>query len=234
MGAFNFIAFVQPQSFCGDFYLFLRAITLYSTSWFVGNVCRLFAQMYAALHMFYGFCVCLCTAFAHVLRLLSTYMDYLLRKLCGFFVRIRIFVHVEWLCVRIQVILCNFWCGPSWGIRYRGIRSWGFFDLLLSVWTLAIHWNCPCERSWFVESLNDPILRVLLFAIVCANARDSLKLSLWTLVIHESLDDSILRVILFAIVRENNRDPLKVSMIRWVLFTRELFLSIGLSQGSNI
>ena len=66
MGAFNFLALDQPWSFRGDFPFLLRAMTLYSTSWFLGNVCRLFAQMYADLRMFYGFCVRLCTAFAYV------------------------------------------------------------------------------------------------------------------------------------------------------------------------
>ena len=79
----------------------------------------------------YGFCVRLCTAFVHVVRILRTYTAYLLRKLCGF---------------------------------------------------------------WFIESLDDPILRVLWFV--------------------ESIDDPILRVLWFYIVRENNRDSLKVSMIR--------------------
>ena len=41
-------------------------MTLYSTSWFVGKVYRLFAQMYATLRMFYGFWLRFCTAFAYV------------------------------------------------------------------------------------------------------------------------------------------------------------------------
>ena len=183
MGSFNFLAFVQPQSFRGDFYFSLRAMTLYSTYWFVGNVCRLFAQFYEALRMSYGFCVCLCTAFlyvygfyvhfctdfAHVVRLLRTYMAYFLHKLCGFCVHIRIFVLVDWICVCIRLIFVYVWCKPS-----QGIWSSGFFYLLFSVRTLVICWNswwsnlegylifyCSCERSWLVESLDYPILRVI-------------------------------------------------------------------------
>ena len=66
MGAFTFLDFVQPGSFCGDFYFSWRAMTIYSASCFGGNLCRLFVQMYAALRMFYGFCVRLCMAFAYV------------------------------------------------------------------------------------------------------------------------------------------------------------------------
>ena len=109
MGAFTFLALVQPRLLHGGFYFLLRAMILYSTSWFVGNACRLFAKIYAALRMFYGFCVCLCTlfayiyifclclctSFAHVVRILRTYTAYLLRKLCSFCVRIRLFVSVE-------------------------------------------------------------------------------------------------------------------------------------------
>ena len=184
MVASTFLAFVQPRYFCGDFSFPLRAMKLYSTYWLVGNGCRLFAQMYAALRMFYGFFVrlctafayvygffiSLCTAFAHVARLLRTYTAYLLSKFCGFCISIRIFVRVE--------------------------------------------------RIWFVESLDDPILRVLWYV--------------------ESLNDLILRVFwFFAIFRANARDSLKVSMIwywwfLWDIFPRKLFVMIGLSGGSNI
>ena len=91
MGAFTFVAFVQPLSICREFSFLLRAITIYSNSWFVQNVCRLFAQMYTSLRMFYGFCVhfctdfaylygfCVrfCTDFAHVMLVLRTYKAYL-------------------------------------------------------------------------------------------------------------------------------------------------------------
>ena len=88
---FIFIAFIQPQSFRGVFYFSWHGMTFYSASCIGGNFCRLFAQMYAAFHMVYGFCIHLCTAFAHIVRLLCMYTAYILRKLCGFCVRIRIF-----------------------------------------------------------------------------------------------------------------------------------------------
>ena len=93
--------------------------------------------MYVALRMFYSFCVRLCTDFAHVGQILRTYTDYLLCKLCGFCVRIRIFVSVERLCVRIRLIIFS---DVQWRLS-RGIQYWGLFDLLLSVRMLVIYWK---------------------------------------------------------------------------------------------
>ena len=114
--------------------------------------------MYAYLYMFYGFllqlctdsvyvygfCLRLCKDFAHVVLILHMYTTNLLHKLCRFCVRIHIFVRVERLCVHIRLIFCDVTCVTS-----QGIRSSGFFYL-----------DCLCERSWFIDSLKDPLLRV--------------------------------------------------------------------------
>ena len=75
MGAFTFLAFVQPQSFRGDFYFSWRGMKFYSDSCFGGNVCRLFAKFWIRLlrTFVYGFCAHIrlwfcarCAAFAYV------------------------------------------------------------------------------------------------------------------------------------------------------------------------
>ena len=85
------------------------------------------------------------------MRLLRTYTTFayvcvrLLHMLCGFCVPIRNFVRVERLCIRIRLICCDFWCRPHDSLKFSMIRSWGFFDLLLSMWTLVI--CCKSGRS---------------------------------------------------------------------------------------
>ena len=54
------------------------------------------------------------------------------------------FVRVERLSVRIRLIFCD----VRWG-QSREIQSCGFFNFF-----------CPCERSLFLDSLEDMILRV--------------------------------------------------------------------------
>ena len=227
MGAFTFLDFVQPRSICEDFYFLLRAMRIYSTYWFVGNVCRMFSQMYAALRMFCGFCVRLCTYFAyvygscirlckdsaHIVRLLRTYTAYLLCKLCVFCVCIQIFMRVERLCVHIRLIFCDVRCGPSWRICYSG-----FFALLLSVQTLVIclksqgsnleasvkfFFRASC--SLLLDRLEDPILRVPSISFSAQSAR-----SYWTVSGIQSLG------------------------FRRVLFPCELLVLIGPSRGSDI
>ena len=122
--------FIQPRSIWGGISLSLRAMTIYSTSWFVGNVCRLFAQMYAALRMFYGFFVRLCTAFAYTA--FAYVCERLLRTLCGFCVRIRLifcticatsaYVYVFlWVfsrfCVHIR-LFCALWAAFEYGYGF--------------------------------------------------------------------------------------------------------------------
>ena len=179
MVAFTFIAFFQPISISGDFSFSMRAMTLYSTSWLVGNVYRLFAQMYAALRMFYGFCVHLCTAFAHVVRLFHTCTAYLLRKFCGFCVRIRLFVRVQRLFDAFESLYDTILRFFGFAIvssndlellKVSTVRSWGFFDLLLFVRTLVIHWNyrssdledslIRASCSLWLDCMDDPIFRV--------------------------------------------------------------------------
>ena len=65
--------------------------------------------------------------------------------LSGFRVCILLFVRYERLCIRIRLICCDFWCRPHDSLKFSMIRSWGFFDLLLSMWTLVI--CCKSGRS---------------------------------------------------------------------------------------
>ena len=141
---FIFLAFVQPRSFRGDFYFSWRSIMSYSDSWSGGNVCRLFAQMYAALRIFtalctfvYGFCV-------HI-RLLHTFVYGFCARCAAFaYVYGLYFAHVVRLLRTYTAYLHAFQSGQSQGIPYCR-----FLDLFF-----------PCEGSWFVDSLEDPILRV--------------------------------------------------------------------------
>ena len=68
--------------------------------------CVRLLHAYTAFAYVYGFCICLCTVFAHVVRILRTYTAYLLRKLCGFFLRIRLLCTLCGFCVRIRLIFC--------------------------------------------------------------------------------------------------------------------------------
>ena len=109
MGAFIFISFVQPQSFCGDFSFSWRGMTLYSASCSVVNVCRLFAQIYAALCMFYSFFVSLCAfvcGFCARCVAFSYVYDFFVCMLYGFYVRIRLLCALSGFCVRIWLIFC--------------------------------------------------------------------------------------------------------------------------------
>ena len=55
----------------------------------------------------FGFCVRLCTAFAHFVRLLRTYKALIFRMLCRFWVRIRLLCG---FCVRIRLLLLLMLC----------------------------------------------------------------------------------------------------------------------------
>ena len=73
-----------------------------------------------------------CTDFAYFYaKILRTYTPFIFRTLCK-------------LCVRILLIFCDVQCGQSWGIW-----SCRFLNLFY-----------PWERSWFLDSIQDPILRV--------------------------------------------------------------------------
>ena len=148
MSAFIFHAFVQPRSFCGDFYFSWRGMKLYSASWFGGNICRLFAQMYAALCMF--------TAVAYVcVQILFTYTSFayvcvrILCTLCGFCVSIRILCVLSRFCVRIRLIFTMF-----------NADSIEVSDLEGSL-IYFVHANT--RDSWTV--LRDPISRVPLITL---------------------------------------------------------------------
>ena len=152
--------FSKHDHFIGTFIFHYCRMTSYSDSWFGGNVCRLFAQMYAALRMFYVFFVRLCTAFAHVVRILGTYTAYLLRKLCGFCVCIRLLCALNGFCVSIRLIFCGHCAAFAYvyGLysRCSNADSLEGYDLASS----SIFFG-SCKLSWFVDSLEDPILRVL-------------------------------------------------------------------------
>ena len=84
--------------------------------------------------------------------------------MCVFYVRIRILrTLVYGFCARCAAFayVYGFLCALS-----------GFCESIRLIFCDA---RCG---PWFVESLDDPILRVLWFAIVCANARDLLKVSM--------------------------------------------------------
>ena len=108
-----------------------------------------FCACYAVFAYIYGWSVAQVlqllrthTAVVCVERLLCMYTAYLLCMLCGF-------------CVRMRFIFMMFKCGQSWGIQY--FRFLDFF--------------CPWERSWFVDSLRDPILRVASISLSARAAR---------------------------------------------------------------
>ena len=89
------------------------------------------------LHKFMRLCICFTDFYMVVygfcirIRLLCTFVY-------GFCARCASFEFIYGLS------FSQVWCGPS-----RGIQSSGFFDLF-----------CQCKRSWFVDSIEDPILRV--------------------------------------------------------------------------
>ena len=189
IGAFTSISFVQPWSISGDFSFLLRAMTFYSTSLFVGNVCRLFAQVHASLRMFYGFCVHFCTAFEYVYAFcVHLCTDFV--HLCGFFVRIRLifcascatFSYVygvlcalSGFCVRIRLFVryerllrtdTAYWFLESFG--YPILRFLWFVEtpddqILRFCWFVVTPDGLILRVPWFVESPDDPILRVLWF-----------------------------------------------------------------------
>ena len=182
--------------------------------------------MYVAFHIFYSFCICLCTYFAYVYRffvrlcmgfanvvcILCTYRAYLLRKFCGFCIHILIFVYVEQIHVRIQLIFWDDRCGPSWRIH-----SSGFFDLLLSMWTLVITWKSQGS-----------------------DLEDSVEYYSWSscCVVLYSLMYPIFRVPLSSFSAWSTYNYWTLSMIQYlgfrrVLFTHELLVIIGLSQESD-
>ena len=173
MGSFISLDFVQPRSVRGDFYFSLHSMTIYSTSLFVVNVCRMFAQMYVALHMFYGFCVRLytvfcvnirilrkfvysfcarCAAFSYVYGLSLAQVVQLLRTYTYFCACLAASAYVYGFFVLYEQILRTDTYSDS--LKVLVIQSWGFVDLL----------GVPMIRSWgflFIESPDDPILRVL-------------------------------------------------------------------------
>ena len=111
-GAVKFLAFFQPQLFRGAFifhgvaWRFTLLLALEETS---ADCLRNAGCGFAYV---YGFFVRLCMAFAHIVRLLSTYTALILRTLCSFYLRIRIFL-LHTLCgfcvhVRILCALCGF------------------------------------------------------------------------------------------------------------------------------
>ena len=75
----------------------------------------------------YGFCIRLCMDFSHIVQLLHTYTAYILRKLCGFCVHIRILCALSNFCVRIRLIGCA--CCADFAYVY-GLSS------LCSMWTV--------------------------------------------------------------------------------------------------
>ena len=119
-------------------------------------------------------CVCF-TAFAYV------YVRLLFCPSCAIFAYVYVF-----LCAMSGFNL----------LKVSMILYWQLFDFLLSAWTLVIRWKYqwsnlggylilyfPCERSRFIESIGDPILRVLRF-FFCASS----------LLLLDRLEDPIFRV----------------------------------------
>ena len=155
MGDFIFISFVQPQSFCGDFSFSWRGMTLYSASCSVVNVCRLFAQIYAALCMFYSFFVSLCAfvcGFCARCVAFSYVYDFFVCMLYGFYVRIRLLCALSGFCVRIRLIFCA-----------RCVNFAYVYGL-----------SSECSNA---DSLEGSNLEGSLIYFICANALDSWQVS---------------------------------------------------------
>ena len=149
-------------------------VFVYVYSFFV-HLCTDFVYVYV-------FCVHLCTDFAHAVRLLRTYMAYLLRKLCRFCVRIRILCALSGFCVRIQLIFCTYcaYFAYIYGLSSRfSMRTVSrdpilrVTQFLLSLQMLMIHGQSQgsdlegsvnlfvcASCSLLLDSLEDPILRV--------------------------------------------------------------------------
>ena len=112
MGAVKFLDFVQPKSFCGTFLFHGVAWRFTLLLALDENSTDCLRNTEYGFTYFYGFCVHLCTTFAHVVLLLCTYMNLLLRKLCGFCLRIRLLLLHKLcrFCVRIRLLcaLCRF------------------------------------------------------------------------------------------------------------------------------
>ena len=178
-------------------------MTLYSASCFGGNVYRLFAQMYAAFRMFYGFCVRLCTtfayvygfcvhlcaafayvygfSFAHVVRLLRTYtafvrVERLLRTYTAYLLRT-----LCSFCVRIRLIFTIFNADSLDGSDLA-CSSISFFRAnSRDSWAVSRYpilrvlliYFVRASCSWLLDSLKDPILRVPLTSLSKRSARNS-------------------------------------------------------------
>ena len=143
MDAVNFLAFVQPWSFCGDFYLSWIGMTSFSASLFGGNLCRLFVQCWMRL------CV-------H-LSLLGTF-TYFAHVVYSFFARCAAFAYVYRFSTRCEAFayvysffLHGLQCGNS-----RWIRSWGLLQFILSARAAC---NSPSEFfGGYVVGLDRAIL----------------------------------------------------------------------------
>ena len=168
MGEFTFLAVVQPWSCLGGFSFHGVAWRFYYSFWFRGNVCRLFAQMHAVLRMFtafctflYGFCVHIqllrtfmygfCTGSAYFAYVYSLYFAQVVRLLRTY----TAFVRIERLFRTYTAYLHGVQCRQYCVIRFCGFL--GFF--------------CLCKRTWFMDSLEDLILRVPLISLSALDSR---------------------------------------------------------------
>ena len=122
------------------------------------------------------------------------------------------------ICRKFLQTVCANVCGFTYVLQLLRTFVNGF---CVNIWLLCIFvygffascaafadvYGCVCVLSgfWFFESLDDPILRVLRFFIVCANARDLLKVSM-----------------------------IRSKWFCWVLFPHDMFVIIGPSRGSDL
>ena len=209
-------------------FFFAACHEIFSTSWFLGtilqNVCANVCSFVYVLRLFcmfvYGFC--------GPIRLLRTFVY-------GFCARCAAFAYVYGSSVgQVVRILCtyaDFLCELS-GFTYVYGLSFAMFDAdRLEGSDLAgyLIYYCLCELSWFIESIDDPILRVVWFAIVRANACDLLKFSIiWSWWFRRFLFPCR------AICYDWTVSRILSLWFRQVIFPRAMFVMIGVSQGSDI
>ena len=109
-------------------------MTLYSDSCFGVNSYRLFAQIYAALHMFYGFCVRLCTVFVYI-------YVFCVRLCTDFAHDARIFRTLRGICVRIWLIFCASCAAFAYVYGFcalwAALRTYTAYILQFSMWTVS-------------------------------------------------------------------------------------------------
>ena len=183
-------------------------MTLYSASCFGGNVWRLIELMYAALRIFYGFCVRLCTAFLYIygfcvrlctdlangVFLLHMYTALLLRRLCGFCVRKWILCKLSGFCVRIWIISCAICADVAYvyGLSSRCLIWTVSRDPILRVPPFLLSMQALVI---FVQSLGSNLEGSVNF-LVCTSCS----------LILDRLEDPILRVPLSSLSARSARD----------------------------